>query len=130
MIKRNTIQRALVLKAVNTLQCHATVEEIYSLVIKEYPNISKVTVYRNLNQLAENGEIRKLEVPGDADRFDHLCHDHYHARCLRCGRVFDVDMDYIEDLEKRIKDAHGFEFSGHDLMFKGICPDCKTKSQS
>ncbi|ERJ01027.1 MULTISPECIES: Fur family transcriptional regulator [Eubacteriales] len=130
MIKRNTIQRALVLKAVNTLQCHATVEEIYSLVVKEYPNISKVTVYRNLNQLAENGEIRKLEVPGDADRFDHLCHDHYHARCLRCGRVFDVDMDYIEDLEKRIKDAHGFEFSGHDLMFKGICPDCKTKSQS
>lgn len=130
MIKRNTIQRALVLKAVNTLQCHATVEEIYSLVVKEYPNISKVTVYRNLNQLADNGEIRKLEVPGDADRFDHLCHDHYHARCLRCGRVFDVDMDYIEDLEKRIKDAHGFEFSGHDLMFKGICPDCKTKSQS
>ncbi|WP_059004376.1 Fur family transcriptional regulator [Bittarella massiliensis (ex Durand et al. 2017)] len=130
MIKRNTIQRALVLKAVNTLQCHATVEEIYNLVVKEYPNISKVTVYRNLNQLAENGEIRKLEVPGDADRFDHLCHDHYHARCLKCGRVFDVDMDYIEDLEKRIKDAHGFEFSGHDLMFKGICPDCKTKSQS
>ncbi len=118
------------MKAVNTLQCHATVEEIYNLVVKEYPNISKVTVYRNLNQLAENGEIRKLEVPGDADRFDHLCHDHYHARCLRCGRVFDVDMDYIEDLEKRIKDAHGFEFSGHDLMFKGICPDCKTKSQS
>ena len=130
MIKRNTIQRALVLKAVNTLQCHATVEEIYNLVVKEYPNISKVTVYRNLNQLAENGEIRKLEVPGDADRLDHLCHDHYHARCLKCGRVFDVDMDYIEDLEKRIKDAHGFEFSGHDLMFKGICPDCKTKSQS
>ena len=130
MIKRNTIQRALVLKAVNTLQCHATVEEIYNLVVKEYPNISKVTVYRNLNQLAENGEIRKLELPGDADRFDHLCHDHYHARCLKCGRVFDVDMDYIEDLEKRIKDAHGFEFSGHDLMFKGICPDCKTKSQS
>lgn len=129
MIKRHTIQRALVLKAVNTLQCHATVEEIYNLVVNEYPNISKVTVYRNLNQLAENGEIRKLEVPGDADRFDHLCYDHYHARCLRCGRVFDVDMDYIEDLEKRIKDARGFEFSGHDLMFKGVCPDCKTESQ-
>ncbi len=129
MIKRHTIQRALVLKAVNTLQCHATVDEIYNLVVNEYPHISKVTVYRNLNQLAEDGEIRKLEVPGDADRFDHLCFDHYHARCLRCGRVFDVDMDYMEDLEKRIKDAHGFEFRGHDLMFKGVCPDCKTESR-
>lgn len=126
MIKRNTIQRALVLKAVNQLQCHATAEEIYHLVVNKHPNISKVTVYRNLNQLAENGEIRKLEVPGGADRFDHRCSDHYHVRCVKCGRVFDVDMDYLENLEKRIKEPCGFEIHSHDLMFKGICPDCKT----
>lgn len=75
------------------------------------------------------GEIRKIEVPGNADRFDHRCHDHYHARCLKCGKVFDVEMDYIKDLEKQIKDAHGFQFSGHDLMFKGVCPDCQKKEK-
>lgn len=127
MIKRKTIQRALVLDAVNKLQCHATVDEIYNMVVHEYPNISKVTVYRNLNQLAENGEIRKIEVPGGADRFDHRSYDHYHARCLKCGRVFDVDMDYIPNLEEKIRDAHGFEFQGHDLIFKGICPKCSKK---
>ena len=128
LLRRNTIQRSLVLEAVNRLKCHATAEEIYQLVVQEHPNISKGTVYRNLNQLAESGEIRKLEVPGSADRFDHLCHDHYHARCLQCGRVFDVEMDYIRDLEEKIRDTHGFEFYGHDLMFKGICPDCRKKS--
>lgn len=125
MIKRNTIQRALVLEAVNKLKCHATADEIYNVIVNEHPHISRGTVYRNLNQLSESGEIRKLEIPGGADRFDHRCHDHYHARCLKCGQVFDVEMEYIKDLEKKIKDTHGFEFSGHDIMFKGICPVCK-----
>ena len=101
LIKRKTIQRALVLEAVNKLQCHATVEEIYQMVASEHPNISKGTVYRNLNQLADSGEIRKLEIPGGADRFDHRCHNHYHVKCLKCGRVFDVDMEYIADLEQK-----------------------------
>ena len=125
MIKRNTIQRALVLEAVNELKCHATADEIYNAIVNEHPHISRGTVYRNLNQLSESGEIRKLEIPDGADRLDHRCHDHYHARCLKCGQVFDVEMEYIKDLEKKIKDTHGFEFSGHDIMFKGICPECK-----
>lgn len=125
LIKRKTIQRALVLEAVNKLQCHATAEEIYQMVTSEHPNISKGTVYRNLNQLADSGEIRKLEIPGGADRFDHRCHNHYHVKCLKCGRVFDVDMEYIADLEQKIRDTHGFVFSGHDLVFRGLCPDCR-----
>ena len=124
-MKRNTIQRTLVLEAVNRLKSLATADEIYHLIAKEHPNISRGTVYRNLKQLSESGEIRKLEIPGGADRFDHRCHDHYHIRCLKCGRVFDVEMEYMEDLGKRIKNTHGFEFSGHDIIFKGICPGCK-----
>lgn len=126
MVKRNTIQRALVLQAVNRLQCHATAEEVYVAIAEEYANISKGTVYRNLNQLAESGQVLKIEVPNGADRFDHQCHEHYHARCLNCGRVFDVDMDYITNLQNAIKDCRGFEFSGHDIMFKGLCSECKA----
>ena len=125
MIKRNTIQCTLVLETVNKLQCHATAEEIYNAIIQEHPTISKGTVYRNLNRLAEMGQIRKMEIPGGADRFDHLCHDHCHVKCEKCGRVFDVDMEYITGLEKNIKDSHGFQFTGYDILFKGICPSCK-----
>lgn len=125
MIRRHTIQRALVLETVNKLKCHATADEIYQVIANEHPNISRGTIYRNLNQLSEIGEIRKLEVPGGADRFDHRCSNHYHVRCLKCGRVFDVEMEYMEDLEKKIKDTHGFLFNGHELMFTGICPNCK-----
>ncbi|MGN0994744.1 MAG: transcriptional repressor [Butyricicoccus sp.] len=127
MIRRNTIQCALVLEAVNKLKCHATADEIYQEIKKDHPHISRGTVYRNLQRLCETGEIRKREIPGEADRFDHLCHDHYHARCVKCGRVFDVDMEYMTGLEKTIKDTHGFVFTGHDIVFQGICAECQEK---
>ena len=125
MAKRNTIQRTLVLDAVQQLKSHATADEIYKVVLQEHPNISKATVYRNLRQLADDGEIRALEVPGGAERFDHLNYPHYHIKCTRCGKYFDVDMDYDEELPKRIKNKAGFEVTGHDIIFQGLCPACK-----
>lgn len=124
---RNTIQAALIYEAVNRLQCHATAEEIYQEVIREHPSVSRATVYRNLNRLAQEGRIRKLELPTGPDRFDHLCHRHYHVRCEKCGRIFDVDMDCIPDLEKNIRDRRGFQITGHDILFRGICPECAGK---
>lgn len=129
MIKRHTIQQSLVYEAVNKLQCHATADEIYEEIVKEHPNISRATVYRNLRRLSETGDIRKLSIPGGADRFDHLCNDHCHVRCEQCGRVFDVDMEYISGLEKNIKNTNGFAFTGYDILFHGICPECQKASE-
>ena len=127
MTQRNTIQKSIVLKTVKNLKCHATADAIYEAIVKVYPTISRATVYRNLQQLCESGRICKREIPNGADRYDHLCTDHYHARCVRCGRVFDVDMDYLYDLETRIRDTHGFEFTGHDIVFKGVCKECRDR---
>lgn len=129
MVKRNTIQRALVLETVNKLQNHATADEIYDAIISEHPNIGRATVYRNLNLLAEIGEIRKLEISGGPDRFDHLVHHHCHVKCEKCGRLFDVDMDYISGLESNIRDTRGFDFTGYDIIFRGVCPECKKMPQ-
>jgi Fe2+ or Zn2+ uptake regulation protein len=125
MTRRNTIQCALVLETVNKLRCHATADEIYAELTMEHPSISRATVYRNLQRLCENGAIQRLEIPGGADRFDHLSYKHYHVRCTRCGRVIDVDMDYIADLEQSVKNAHGVMLTGHDIIFKGICLECR-----
>lgn len=127
MNKRNTIQRTLILETVRELRCHVTADEVYDSIAKKHPGIGRGTVYRNLNLLSDMGEIRKIEMPNGPDRYDHICRQHYHARCTRCGRIFDVDMDIIADLEKRIKDTYGFSVTGHDIFFKGICPDCNNE---
>lgn len=128
MIKRHTVQCDLVLEMVNKLRNHATADEIYEEIIKAHPTISRATVYRNLQRLSDMGEIRKWSFPGGADRYDHLSFDHYHIKCQKCGRVYDVDMDYIPDIEKSIRNKNGFDFTGHMIIFEGICPECKKKS--
>ena len=124
-MNRNTIQSALVLETVNKLPGHVTADEIYEAIAKEHPTISRATVYRNLNRLSQTGKIRRIEIPGGADRFEHWCHPHYHIKCELCGRIFDVDMEYIPHLEDKIRDTHGFQLTGHDILFTGICPQCR-----
>ena len=130
MARRNTIQRSLVLEAVNKLHCHASADEVYDEIKKEHPTISRATVYRNLRLLSETGEIRQLEIPGSADRFDHISSRHCHVKCSVCGRVFDVDMDFVGGLEAGIRDTHGFDFTGYDIIFHGVCPECKAKKDA
>lgn len=127
MERRNTIQKDLVLKTVQGLKRHLTAEEVYEFIKKEHPTIGKGTVYRNLGILAEEGAIRKVEVPDGPDRFDFTLKNHYHVECIRCGEIFDVDMDEVTDLSERIHDTHGIQFLNYNIFFKGICPACKAK---
>lgn len=127
MIQRKTIQCSLVLETVRKLQRHVTADEVFEEIAKTHPNIGRGTVYRNLQRLSENGDIRKVEVPEGADCYDYILKPHYHIRCVKCGKVFDVDVPYIGDLEKNVEDFHGFTEISHDIMFKGICPACRAK---
>lgn len=127
MERRNTIQKDLVLKTVQGLKRHLTAEEVYEFIKKDHPTIGKGTVYRNLGILTEEGAIRKVEVPDGPDRFDFTLKNHYHVECIRCGEVFDVDMDEVTDLNERIHDTHGMQFLNYDIFFKGICPACRAK---
>lgn len=126
MERRNTIQKDLVLKAVQELKRHLTADEVYEFIKKEHPTIGRGTVYRNLKILVEEGAIRKVEVPDSSDRFDFTLKDHYHVKCVKCGDIFDVDMEQLPDLKAKIRDTHGMEFLEYDIFFKGICPACRT----
>ncbi|MDL2295175.1 transcriptional repressor [Ruminococcaceae bacterium OttesenSCG-928-D13] len=123
---KNTIQRRLVMEAVQALHNHPCAEEIYAHICKSHPGISKATVYRNLGQLAERGEILRVSHLDAADRFDFNTGPHYHFRCRSCGAVFDVETDYQAGLLNGLKNLDGFVYETHDIVFTGLCPDCNA----
>ena len=63
-------QREAIKNFLVTRYDHPTAETVYLNIRKEFPNISLGTVYRNLNLLAEIGEILKLSPGIGPDRFD------------------------------------------------------------
>ncbi len=127
MERRNTIQKQLVLQAVGELADHPTAEEVYELIVRDHPTISKATVYRNLASLSEDGLLRHIKMPGGADRFDHQTFGHNHIECTVCGRVEDVRLSDAAALDAQAARETGFTAVGHDIVFRGVCPGCANK---
>ena len=115
------------------MHSHVTAEEVFMQIQNSHPNISRATVYRNLNILYEEGKIGRISVPDNAAKFDFMPAHHYHVRCEKCNKLFDVDMNDFdsveEDLKRKIKNDNGFTFTGCDIIFKGICPECKKSAE-
>ena len=128
--QRNTLQRQMVLQAVQEMHNHPTAENIYLRVSRQYPSISRGTVYRNLARLAKGGEIRRVCCPGVADRFDFHRQPHHHFLCRGCSNVFDVALPYDNKLLSELPNPDGFAYEDYSITFTGLCPHCKKSRQA
>ena len=125
--RRISKQRQVILEELRKLNTHPSADEIYKVVRRRLPRISLGTVYRNLEVLAQMGEIQKLELSGSIKRYDWNTNKHYHIRCVRCDRVDDAPIAPLKQLEGELYESTVFEIIGHNLEFIGLCPECSKK---
>lgn len=126
--QRSTRQRKIVLDTVKARRDHPSADQVYLYARGEDPRISRGTVYRNLNLLAEKSEIRHVKIPG-VDRFDWRTEPHYHLLCTQCGKVTDISVPYRAELDRLLAEETGYEINHHNMVFEGICPDCAGKKK-
>ena len=125
---RNTAQKQLVLEVVKKSYDHPVAEQIYFRAREKAMHISLGTVYRNLAQLSEKGEIRRLSAPKGPDHFDFNLESHYHFVCLHCGEMNDIPKECSPSEENILSPSSaGFDITGYALVYEGICPKCKKK---
>ena len=124
-IQRNTVQRQIVLDALKKLNSHPTIDEVYTAIHAEHPSISRMTVYRNLRQLAANGTIRKVTLSDGLERYDERISQHYHFKCKNCGGILDVDIKYLDGINDTVQGKYGVQVDEHDVVFSGACLRCK-----
>ena len=121
-------QREIILETLKSTNTHPTAEELYNMVHEKYTNISKSTVYRNVNILVENNSVQRIKMQSGADRFDYIFKKHYHAICERCGKVFDFIYEFDnEKLKKMIQAQTGIIANTDSIMISGVCKECKSK---
>lgn len=118
-------QREHILKTLQENIIHPTADEIYAIARKDMPSLSLATVYRNLNQLAESGIIRRIDGLDGSVHFDHNLCNHYHFICTKCNKVYDVDYDIAPDLADKVLAETGLFVESFDISLKGTCPNCK-----
>jgi len=124
--QRNTLQHQIILDALKKLNTHPTIDEVCAEIHKTHPSISKTTVYRNLRRSAKNGIIRKVSLPDGLERYDARSDQHYHFKCKSCGRIADVDIEYLIGINDTVQDKYGVKVDEHDVIFSGVCQQCKS----
>ena len=121
---RYSKQRELVLQKVEQLCDHPTAEEIFGLAVRDCPGLSLGTVYRNIRQLADNGEILTLETEDTRSHYDGNTTPHRHFVCGVCGRI--LDLFFAVEAPPELLDR-GFLVESEKCIYYGTCPDCAKK---
>lgn len=132
-----TSQRLMVL---NILSAHGdehlTVEEIYDLAKEESPEIGLATIYRTVQVLLELHVIEKVTFDDCFARYElngeetGSGHRHHHAICTQCGKVYSLETDLLDTLEKQVFESLGFEVTDHEVKLYGLCSACRRKAQN
>lgn len=132
-----TSQRLMVL---NILSAHGdehlTVEEIYDLAKEESPEIGLATIYRTVQVLLELHVIEKVTFDDGFARYGlngeetGSGHRHHHAICTQCGKVYSLETDLLDTLEKQVFESLGFEVTDHEVKLYGLCSACRRKAQN
>lgn len=108
---------------------HLTSEEIYDIVKATKPEIGLATVYRTLILFEDLSVVYRHNFGDGCGRYElNLSdeeHQHHHLICNGCGKVIEVEIDLLDDLEQKIEQEYDFDIKDHKLKFFGICSDCK-----
>lgn len=120
-IERKSRQRDAILNDLKSRYDHPTAKELYHSVRECIPNLSLGTLYRNLSQLEENGQIIRIS-DGTNDRFDANIAPHAHFKCLSCGKLYDIMS--IKNDSYGFSDENIGQIYGFSLMLYGNCKIC------
>jgi len=104
---------------------HLSAEDMYKALLDEGEEIGLATVYRVLTQFEGAGLVSRHHFEGGHSVFE-LCQDehHDHILCVKCGRVDEFFDEVIEQRQKAIAQAQGYQMTDHSLYIYGICPTC------
>jgi Fur family ferric uptake transcriptional regulator len=109
---------------------HMTAEDVYKALLGEGAEIGLATVYRVLMQFEQAGLLTRSNFESGKAVFElNEGQHHDHLVCLTCGRVEEFFDPQIEQRQREVALARGFELQEHTLALYANCtkPDCEFR---
>lgn len=125
-----TTQRKIVLSAVMDLGTHPTADDVFDHLAEDGQSISRATVFRTLETLAELGLIAKTDHPGRGVRYCRENMPHHHLVCLRCDAMLDFLDDSFDALPIPDTSKLGFRVVDTRVQVRGVCRHCQEKDRA
>jgi Fur family transcriptional regulator, ferric uptake regulator len=101
---------------------HMTAEDVYKALLSEGADIGLATVYRVLMQFEQAGLLTRSHFESGKSVFElNEGQHHDHLVCLTCGRVEEFYDPQIEQRQRSVAQARGFELHDHALSLYAAC---------
>ena len=126
--QRSTRQRAAIVGALRKSSGFKTAQRLHLDMLRDGERVGLATVYRNLQALADAGEVDALHTDIGETMF-RLCEavdHHHHLVCRVCGRSVEVKAEEVETWAARVAKRHGFKQMTHTVEIFGLCGDCSA----
>lgn len=124
-----TGQRRKTLELFLKAERHLSVDDLYDIARKRYPDIGRATIFRTMKLLCEAGIAREVDLGDKKVRYEpkygHQHHDH--LVCVKCGRFIEVLDPEIERLQAQLCRREAFLPQRHKMDIFGICKRCNSK---
>ena len=125
---RMTPQRLMIVAAIEDSTDHISAEDVYSQVIKKYPNVNISTVYRTLELLEEMGLVTKTDLGGGRVRYHPSDKGHHHHLvCRECGKIIDLKEEALNGLKDTLATDYQFIADLRHLGIWGRCLQCNRR---
>ena len=115
-----------------TAQRHMTAEDVFKTLLLEGADIGLATVYRVLMQFEQAGLLSRSHFESGKSVFElNEGQHHDHLVCLTCGRVEEFFDPDIEQRQRAVAQARGFELQEHSLALYATCArtDCEHRNR-
>ena len=115
-----------------TVDRHMTAEDVFKALLHENADIGLATVYRVLMQFEQAGLLSRSHFESGKSVFElNEGQHHDHLVCLTCGRVEEFFDPEIEQRQRAVAQAHGFELQDHALSLYAVCtkPSCPHRDK-
>lgn len=120
-----TPQRLAIYNVLAHTKAHPSAEMIFQQLQPHYPTMSLATVYKTIEILKEIGLVQALNVGEDSFRYDANTTGHSHIRCMKCGRVDDLEGIDPRNFVECVANSTSYRLTGQQFYFFGICPACQ-----
>ncbi|MBP3223377.1 MAG: transcriptional repressor [Actinomycetaceae bacterium] len=125
MVRTSHNTRTMIMEYMKTIDTFISAQDVYTALQTSGKSIGLTTVYRNIQGLANDGELDTLQK--DSEILYRKCTTtthHHHLVCVSCGSTQEIHDDLFEQWNTSIEKATGYTNIHHQLELSGLCEEC------
>jgi len=124
---RLTPQRVELVRLIAISEGHPSASQLYTKIKRQFPTMSRATVYKTLTLLKEMNQVLEIDLRDDSHYDGNRPQPHPHLICIKCNKIIDAEVSLDQEALRRLEHTSGYQILRPQIYLYGLCQDCKEE---